>query len=150
MRTTDPATIARLRADLTRLTRRLRQVARNDPESWTRMLIVSAIDRLGPDATPSALARAETMRSSNLAAVLRDLERAGMVVRAPDTRDRRKTRILLTPAGRDSLMRSRDRRDAWLAGAMSACLDEEERERLLAAAPLLARLAACPFPEKGA
>lgn len=63
------------------------------------MLIVSAIDRLGGNATPSAMGRAEAMRSSQMAAVLRDLDASGLIERLPDAADRRITRLRLSPLG---------------------------------------------------
>ncbi len=44
--------IGELRFQLTRLTKRLRQISQNDPQSWSRMLVISAIDRMGDNATP--------------------------------------------------------------------------------------------------
>lgn len=134
--------VARFRRQLTRLTRRLRREAQNDPESWTRMLVISAIDRLGDGVTPSMLAASENMRSSNLAAVLRELEASGLIIRTQDALDRRKVRVQLTDAGRHVLQLSRQRRDDWLMAAMMACLTGEEREQLIDAGELLERLAA--------
>lgn len=134
--------ISRLRAQLTRLARRLRQEARNDPESWTRMLVISAIDRFGDEATPSAIARMEDMRSSQVAAVLRELEVSGLVGRRPDEIDRRVTRLVLTARGKAILTESRHRRDAWLANAITTQLTDEESKLLLQAGQLLERLAA--------
>ncbi|MBB2201639.1 MarR family transcriptional regulator [Gluconacetobacter tumulisoli] len=138
----DATAVSCLRGDLTRLARRLRQEARNDPESWTRMLVISAIDRLGDEATPSALARAENMRSPNLAAILRDLEASALVTRTPDQVDRRRIRVRLTDEGREILRQNRRRRDEWLAEAMNACLTERERAQVFTLGPLLVRIAA--------
>lgn len=132
--------VSRLRAQVTRIARRLRQEARNDPESWTRMLVISAIDRLGHDATPSAIARMEDMRSSQVAAVLRELEASALVVRQSDGSDRRMTRVVLTSLGAAILTESRHRRDTWLAGVMAMRLTAEERALLLEAGRLLERL----------
>ncbi len=69
--------IGELRFQLTRLTKRLRQISQNDPQSWSRMLVISAIDRMG-DIAPSphsALAMAEDIYSSNLAVILNSLKK---------------------------------------------------------------------------
>lgn len=129
------------RTHLTRLSRRLRQEGHNDPESWTRMLVISAIDRLGPDATPTEIATQEGMRSSNLAAVLRALEKSGLISRKPDERDGRITRLFLTSTGKDLLAKSRRDRDEWLHLAMEEVLSDEERQALLRVTELLGRLA---------
>ncbi|WP_460429053.1 MarR family winged helix-turn-helix transcriptional regulator [Azotobacter armeniacus] len=106
------------------------------------MLVISAIDRLGDGVTPSMLAASENMRSSNLAAVLRELEASGLIIRTQDALDRRKVRVRLADAGRHVLQLSRQRRDDWLTAAMMACLTGEERERLINAGEFLERLAA--------
>lgn len=134
-------TISEFRYQLTRLTRRLRQVSRNDPQSWSRMLVLSAIDRMGNGVTPAELAIAENIRSSNLAAILRELEQDGAIERNADSADRRKSRVLMTTKGRTELMVSRKRRDEWLSDAIGTVLSEEEREALLKTASLLGRLA---------
>jgi DNA-binding MarR family transcriptional regulator len=141
MRADSSAEISRLRGQLTQVARRLRQEARNDPQSWTRMLVLSAIDWLGVGATPSAIGRAEDMRSPQVAAVLRDLENSGLVMRATDATDRRVTRLVLTGAGQMLLDESRRRRDMWLSRAMEARLSDDEREVVMRAGLLLERLA---------
>jgi DNA-binding MarR family transcriptional regulator len=137
--------VSLLRACLSRLSRRLRQEARNTPETWTTTLVLSAIDRLGDGATPSAIGVSEGMRSSNLAAVLRKLEAEGLVTREADHADRRKVRVRLSVEGRATLNLGRQRRDEWLTRAIGACLDEREREQLLAIGPILEKL--CAFRE---
>jgi len=134
--------ITRLRTQLMSLARRLRREAQSDDQSWARLLLLGAIDRHGGEATPSRLAEAESMRSSNLAAALRDLEADGLIIRTPDAEDRRKVRVQLSDAGRALLHDNRARRERWLAEAVSACLTEEERARLIDAGALLERIAA--------
>lgn len=141
MRADIPASVSRLRGQLTRVARRLRHEARNDPQSWTRMLVLSAIDRLGAGATPSAIGRTEDMRSSQVAAVLRDLEYSGLIARKADVVDRRIVRLVLTGNGQILLGDSRYRRDVWLSDAMNARLSREERALLYRAGTLLERLA---------
>src|SRR5262249_31952830 len=74
----------------------------------------------------------EGMRSSNLAAALRELERDGLVVRTPDAEDRRKVRVRLTPTGREALYENITRREQWLAEAIEQSLTKEERALLFA------------------
>lgn len=124
------------------MARRLRREAQANDESWSRLLLLGAIDRHGAEATPSVLADAESMRSSNLAAALRDLDQRGLISRTPDASDRRKVRVALTPLGQSTLRENRSRRERWLAQAMSACLSGEERVRLIEAGELIERLLA--------
>lgn len=104
------------------------------------MLVISAIDRLRDEATPSTIARSEDMRSSHVAAVLRGLEASLIVERRPDETDRRVTRLVLTQYGEAILAESRYRRDAWLARVMAKKLTEEECKLLIEACRLLERL----------
>ncbi|HEJ1606697.1 MarR family winged helix-turn-helix transcriptional regulator [Pseudomonas aeruginosa] len=132
---------AHLRSQVTTLTRRLRREAQADPVQFSQLVVLGAIDRLGGDVTPSELAAAERMRSSNLAALLRELERGGLIVRHADPQDGRRTRVSLSSEGRRNLYGNRVKREEWLVRAMYACLDESERALLAAAGPLLTRLA---------
>jgi len=84
----------------------------------------------------------ESMRSSNLAAVLRHLEADGLIVRTPDAEDRRKVRVQLTPTGHEVLRENIARRERWLREAIAQSLTEEERALLFKAGELLDRLAA--------
>ncbi|WP_058911421.1 MarR family winged helix-turn-helix transcriptional regulator [Entomohabitans teleogrylli] len=139
-------TAAALRVQLTRLSRRLRQQAQNDPHSWAPMLVLSAIDRLGEGITPGELGETERIQSSNLAAILRQLEQQQLIVRRQDQADRRKVRLFLTPAGRKRLEESRLLRDAWLCQAMDALLSEEEKKLLARAGTLMDKLAGFSSP----
>lgn len=128
------------------MARRLRHEAQANDESWSRLLLLGAIDRHGAEATPSVLADAESMRSSNLAAALRDLDQRGLISRTPDASDRRKVRVALTPLGQRTLHENRSRRERWLAQAMLACLSHDERARLIEAGELIERVLAYAGP----
>ncbi|MBN2975548.1 MarR family transcriptional regulator [Pseudomonas fluorescens] len=132
--------IALFRGRFTRLNKRLRQEAQNHPETWSQMLVLSAIDQMDGMATPSKIAEAENIRSSNLAALLKDLETRDLITRTPDTEDRRRTWIGLSDQGRHVLQASRKRRDEWLAEAVDACLTATERKQLEAAGLLMDKL----------
>lgn len=132
--------ISLFRGRFTHLNKRLRQQAQNHPETWSQMLVLSAIDHMDGMATPSKIAEAENIRSSNLAALLKDLEARDLITRTPDTEDRRRSWIGLSAAGLEVLQASRARRDEWLAEAVQACLSVSEREQLEAAGLLMEKL----------
>ncbi|MDF8316193.1 MULTISPECIES: MarR family winged helix-turn-helix transcriptional regulator [Serratia] len=147
MKKDHPEDVTLLRTQLMSLVRRLRRESRSDEKSWAQLMLLGAIDRHGGEATPSLLAESERMRSSNLAAALRELEADGLLVRTPDAEDKRRVRVRLTPAGLGLLQQSRSRREAWLLAAMESCLTEREQALLIEAGALMARLAAAPSTE---
>ena len=126
------------------LARRLRREAGSDEETWSRLLLLGAIDRSGDAATPTTLAVAEGLRSSNLAKALKELEARELITRQSAADDRRQVKVALTEGGRATLEEVRSRRDRWLAAAIEATLTAEERATLAAAAALMSRLARSP------
>jgi DNA-binding MarR family transcriptional regulator len=144
MKKDHPEDVTLLRTQLMSLVRRLRRESRSDEKSWAQLMLLGAIDRHGGEATPSLLAESERMRSSNLAAALRELEADGLLVRTPDAADKRRIRVKLTAEGLRLLHESRVRREAWLSGAMETCLTAEEQALLIKAGHLMARIANAP------
>lgn len=125
--------VTRFRNQFMNLTRRLRREAQSDAGSWARLQLLGAIDRAGGAATPTVLGESESMRSSNLAAALRDLEADGLIARTPDAHDRRKVRLRLTKTGHEVLHENVTRRERWLAEAIERSLTEEDRALLFKA-----------------
>jgi DNA-binding MarR family transcriptional regulator len=130
-----------LRLQLMALLRRLRRESDSDDMPLSRLMLLGALLRLGGTASPTELGTVEGLRSSNVAALLRGLEKDGLVVRSADAGDRRRLHVVITPAGAQAVLENRSRREAWLSQAMAACLNAEERALLLAAGALLERLA---------
>jgi DNA-binding MarR family transcriptional regulator len=128
---------APLRLVLMRLARRLRRESGTDLTPTLVSALVS-VERLGP-LTLGELAAAESVRPPGITRTIANLERAGLVTRRPDDRDRRAWRVSITPAGRDALKLSRTRKTAYLAARIDG-LDAEERSRLRDALPVLERL----------
>ncbi len=102
--------------------------------------VLSRLDRDGAQ-TASALAAAEHVRPQSMAQTLGELETAGLIERRPDPADGRRNQVELTAEGRERVLEGRGRREDWLAAAIAAELGEEEQRTLLAAIPLLQRLA---------
>jgi DNA-binding MarR family transcriptional regulator len=128
---------AELRLVLGQLVRRLR-AEYSFPVAQASVL--SRLDREGAQTT-SALATAERVRPQSMAQTLAELETAGLIERRPDPADGRRVLIELTPGGGERVLEARGRREDWLAAAIADELDPEEQRTLLAAVPLLRRLA---------
>ena len=129
-----------LRQGTTRLARRLR-IERPEPaQTALEMGILAHLNRRGPT-TPGALAAAERVQPQSLTRKLASLERQLLAVRQPDDRDRRRSLLAITEAGRQALTRDMRRRDAWLARAMALRLTRAEQEVLRIAGELMDRLA---------
>jgi DNA-binding MarR family transcriptional regulator len=135
---------ARVRRGIMRLNRRLRQERGDGSLSSNQLGVLGHLHRNGA-ATPGEIAAAARPRPQSLTRVFAELEAEGLVVRRPDTVDRRQSVLRLTEAGRRALERDMAERDAWLARAL-ASLGETERGVLTLAAALMERLADAEVP----
>ena len=129
-----------LRVSIGLLTRRLRQVQAEGELTLPETSALVRLDRGGP-ATPSALARLEQISPQSMGATLGALEARGLIGRRPDPGDGRQAIISLTEAGLRVLRNRRSARTEQLAKALSAGFTRPELEQLMAAAPLIERLA---------
>ena len=131
---------AALRVSMGLLLRRLRQVGVPGELTVPETSALARLDRNGPAAS-SELARAEQISPQSMGATLSALEARGLVARDPDARDGRRIVLSVTEAGRQLLTDKRDARTERLARALAAGFTQEELGQLMAAAPLLERLA---------
>jgi DNA-binding MarR family transcriptional regulator len=131
---------AALRVSIGLLLRRLRQVRVEGELTLPESSALVRLDRGGPT-TPSDLAKLEQISPQSMGATLAALEARGLVERRPDPRDGRRVVLSVTKAGRDVLLDQRNTRARQLAQALSAGFTPAELRQLLAAAPLLERLA---------
>jgi len=131
---------AALRVSIGLLLRRLRQVQVEGELTLPESSALVRLDRGGP-ATPGELAKLEQISPQSMGATLAALEARGLVGRRPDPRDGRRVVLSVTKAGRDVLLDQRNTRARQLAQALSAGFTPAELSQLLAAAPLLERLA---------
>lgn len=122
------------------LRRRLRQVPVEGELTLPETAALARLDRGGPT-TSAALARLEQITPQSMGATLASLEARGLVARAADPGDGRRVILSLTEAGLEVLRTKRSARTEHLAQALSAEFTRSELERLLAAAPLIERLA---------
>lgn len=126
-----------LRFSVTRLARLLRQQDETGlAPSLTAAL--ATIYRDGP-LTLGDLAAQEQVTAPTITKVVEKLEARGYVSRLTDDKDRRITRVQITPAGRKQLDVVRRRRTAWLASQLKT-LSPEEFDKLAAAAEVLDKL----------
>jgi DNA-binding MarR family transcriptional regulator len=131
---------AALRVSIGLLLRRLRQVQVEGELTLPESSALVRLDRGGPT-TPGELAKLEQISPQSMGATLAALEARGLVERRPDPRDGRRVVLSVTEAGRDVLLDKRNARARQLAQALSAGFTPAELRQLMAAAPLLERLA---------
>jgi DNA-binding MarR family transcriptional regulator len=129
-----------LRVSVGLLVRRLRQVQVDGELTMAETSALARLDRGGP-ATSSALAKLEQISPQSMGATLAALEARRLVERRSDPDDGRRVVLELTGEGRDLLWHRRNARTRMLADALSAGFTRTELKQLLAAAPLLERLA---------
>ncbi len=122
------------------LRRQLRQAQADGELTPPETSALARLDRGGP-ATPSALAKLEQISPQSMGATLGALELRGLVQRHPDPDDGRRAVMSLTEAGRRVLRNRRNARTQQLAKALSTGFTRSELSQLMAAAPLIERLA---------
>jgi DNA-binding MarR family transcriptional regulator len=126
-----------LRDTLGRVVRRLR----TEPGPPVgRLAVLSRLDADGPS-TIGDLAAREGTRQQSMAAIVHDLQTAGLVSRRVDPADGRRALIELTPAGLKLLQTTHTQREAWLTEALEHELGANERALLHEASVLLSRIA---------
>jgi DNA-binding MarR family transcriptional regulator len=129
-----------LRVSIGLLLRRLRQVRGEGELTLPESSALARLDRGGP-ATASALARLEQISPQSMGATLASLEAKGLIERRPDPEDGRRAVLSVTGAGLQWRRSKRNASVEQLARVLSAGFTPAELQVLLAAAPLLERLA---------
>ena len=120
--------------------RRLRQLSAPGELSLPESAALRRLERGGP-ATVTALAKAEQISAQSMGATLGTLEARGMVKRQSDPADGRRAVMSVTESGLSALSDKRNARIAQLTQALAAGFTPEEMGQLMAAAPLIERLA---------
>jgi len=129
-----------LRVSMGLMVRRLRQVEAGDELTMPETAALARLDRGGP-ATAAALAKVEQISPQSMGATVAALEARGLVARRPDPGDGRRILLSLTEAGLDVLRTRRNVKTERLARALSGGFTRSELKQLMAAAPLIERLA---------
>ena len=129
-----------LRLAVGRIARRSRQVHAVGDVTLSEVSVLARLDRDGPD-SPGALAELERVRPQAMAATLAGLEERGLVSRSPDAADGRRVVMTVTDAGRKMLADRRSEIVRRMTAVLEADFTPEERRLLIAALPLLDRIA---------
>jgi DNA-binding MarR family transcriptional regulator len=136
----DEETVRAVRRGTAKLARRLRRERPDSSVSSSKIGVLGQLARNGP-LTVGELARCERLQPQALTRTLAALEEDGLIVRETANDDRRRTVVRPTEAGTQVLETDTARREAWLAMAMAAELNDTEMALLRIAGPLLERLA---------
>lgn len=129
-----------LRIVLGRIVRRLRQGHAAGEVSLSELSVLSRLDRHG-SLPAGVLAEQERISPQAMTTILAVLEDRGLVTRDVDARDGRKVAMTATAAGKKLLAGRRSANAQRMATALDDALMPAERHELLAAIPLLERLA---------
>jgi DNA-binding MarR family transcriptional regulator len=137
----DIATLAEaLRPALLRLSRQLRKESQRFGMSPLDAMILGLVKHREGIGV-SELADLEQMSRPTMSSHVKRLEQAGWLARrAPDSEDKRRVGLALTPAGRRAMDAVRRQRNDWLAGRL-ASLSPEARAALAAAVGPLSQIA---------
>jgi len=120
--------------------RRLRQVQAGGGLTLPEASVLKRLVQSGPT-TVTALARAEQISVQSVGATLGALESRRLLERRPDPGDGRRAILSITDAGQEALGDKHDARTEMLAAALSRGFSTGELRQLMAAAPLVERLA---------
>lgn len=134
-------TVRYIRHGVMHLSRRMRLERGDDALSPSKLILLGWLVRKGP-LTPTALAALERVRPQSLTRTLAGLETDGLIGRQAGATDRRQSLVAITEQGRAACARDMERRDIWLATAMTQRLSPTECEMLRLATRLMERLAA--------
>ncbi|MBV9843735.1 MAG: MarR family transcriptional regulator [Kutzneria sp.] len=129
-----------VREGVGRLNWRMRAECDGGSPGPTVLAVLSRLIRAGTH-TPKQLAEAERIQPQSLTRILASLTDRGLVTRAPDPADGRRSLIDITSAGRAVMREYTGSRERWLSGALERALSPTERQLLGLAAELLVRVA---------
>ncbi len=131
--------VARLRAAIGKLSRRLRQTRASADLTPTQLSVLFQIVQAGSIGI-GELADREGLNPTLLSRTIGHLVAAGLVRRDTDPADRRAAVVVATAAGRKLRDRARSERNDALARALASAA-HDDREAIAAALPALERLA---------
>jgi DNA-binding MarR family transcriptional regulator len=124
---------------ITRLRRKLRDVASTDELTAAQVSMLTRLAILGQSST-SELAGAERIRPQSMATIVKALEGYGFVQRSDDPDDGRRQILTLTKTGLERALGARPTWNEWLADALQVQYSKAERATIIDALALLNRL----------
>jgi DNA-binding MarR family transcriptional regulator len=129
-----------LTASISMLRRKMRSLRPYNELSHPEISTLVRIEARGPTTT-SALARMEGITAQSVGATVSKLHERGLIQRRPDAKDGRLAVITITKAGSKLLDTRRDASVDIMAHVLSKGFTRAELKRLIAATPLIERLA---------
>jgi DNA-binding MarR family transcriptional regulator len=129
-----------LRLSIGVLLRRLRQTPPDGGLTMPESVALARLEKNGP-LTSSELAKLERISPQSMGATLAALQKRGLIERRADPGDGRRALLSLSKAGRQVRRSRSDARTSQLADALAGGFTRAELKQLMAAAPLLERLA---------
>jgi DNA-binding MarR family transcriptional regulator len=138
VRVEDVAAALQVSAGLLR--RQLRRAPVEGELTFPETSALARLDRGGPT-TASALAKLEQISPQSMGATLGGLRARALIEPTTDPHDGRRVVLSITKAGLDALRIRRNARAEQLAQALSTGFTRGELKHLMAAAPLIERLA---------
>lgn len=129
-----------LRIAVGMLVRKLRQAQPSGDLTLSETSALSRLDRGGP-ATSSDLAKLEGISPQSMGATIAALEQRGLILRQRDPADGRRIVLSVSETGRQVVNDRRSARTERIAAALRGGFTDAEIGQLMAAAPLLERLA---------
>jgi DNA-binding MarR family transcriptional regulator len=138
--TDDYEVAAALQVAIGLLVRKMRQAHLPGELTLAETWALKRLDR-GGSATSSELAKQDRISPQSMGVTLAGLEQRGLIERQRDPSDGRRVVLSVTAAGHQLVNDRRGARTDQLAAALRGAFTSAERDQLLAAAPLLERLA---------
>jgi DNA-binding MarR family transcriptional regulator len=130
-----------LRTAIHRLIKVLRREARNDAQlSLTERSTLSLLYQHG-ELLPSDIAKIEKVTTQSISQVINYLNELNYIQKTPSAEDKRKVLLSLTDAGKTYVEQVRKEKQEWLAHALHEKTSAEEKEQLVVALKIIARLA---------
>ncbi|MBF9069491.1 MarR family winged helix-turn-helix transcriptional regulator [Streptacidiphilus fuscans] len=120
--------------------RRTREAVADGELTAPELSALAQIERSG-STTVADLARQQQITPQAMGSTVASLEKHGLVTRAPDPDDRRRSLLSVSGAGSDALHSGRNALSDRMAVALADAFTDDEVAVLAAAAPLLERLA---------